>query len=254
MSALAKQTDCKPHTGKKLTIEAKLCNIYTELNRATRDFRSQVFVYAAIYAITDITNLGGLNMKTNLHTDRTFRLVLTAMFAAVIAVASWISVPLPFTPVPINLATLAVTLTGALLGSRYGSLPVLIYLLLGAVGVPVFAGFTGGLGHIAGPTGGYIVGYLTSALICGMIIELVGKDEPKWWAVAIAALLGTLSCYILGTIWFIILTHNTLAASMTMCVIPFLPGEALKLVAAVVIVPVLKPVLDRMYGTRQSMA
>ena len=189
-------------------------------------------------------------MDTMTNNNRTFRLVLTAMFAAILAVASWISVPLPFTPVPINLATLAVTLTGALLGSRYGSLSVIIYLLLGAVGVPVFAGFTGGLGHIAGPTGGYIVGYLTSVFICGLVIELTGKDDVKWWTTAIAAVLGTFSCYVLGTIWFIVLTNNTLAASMTMCVLPFLPGEVFKLVAASVIVPVLKPVLDRMYSTR----
>ena len=192
--------------------------------------------------------------KGDKHMDRnsnkTFRMVLVAMFAAIIAVASWISIPLPFTPVPINLATLAVTLTGTLLGYKYGSASVLVYLLLGAVGVPVFAGFTGGLGHIAGPTGGYLVGYITSAFICGAVIEAIGKgrDEIRWWVYLLAAFLGTLSCYILGTIWFIVLTHNTLAASMTMCVIPFLPGEIFKLAASVIIVMAIKPVLDRMYA------
>lgn len=184
--------------------------------------------------------------------DRTYRLVLVALFAALIAVASWISVPLPFTPVPINLATLAVTLTGALLGYKYGSLSVIIYLLLGAVGVPVFAGFTGGLGHIAGPTGGYIVGYLTSAFICGLVIELAGKGETKWWVTALAAFLGTASCYVLGTIWFMILTGNTLAASLSLCVIPFLPGDALKIIAAVFIVGALKPVLIRETSVRKT--
>ena len=178
--------------------------------------------------------------------SRTFNMVLTALFAALIAVASWISVPLPFTPVPINLATLAVSLTGALLGYKYGTISVFVYLLLGAVGVPVFAGFTGGLGHLAGPTGGYLVWYLTSAFICGLVIELIGKNEARWWVTAIAALLGTASCYILGTIWFMALTHNTLAASMSMCVIPFLPGDALKITATVLIVAAAKPVLDRM--------
>lgn len=189
--------------------------------------------------------------KTN---ENTFRLVLTAMFAAVLAVASWISVPLPFTPIPINLATLAVSLTGALLGYKYGSLSVLVYLLLGAVGVPVFAGFTGGLGHIAGPTGGYIVGYLTSAFICSLIINILDKEGTKWWGTAIAVFAGTLSCYILGTIWFIVLTHNTLAASLTMCVIPFLPGEVFKFVAAVILVAALKPVLNRMEGYQSLFA
>lgn len=191
-------------------------------------------------------------MKTDMYGDRTFRMILTAMFAAIIAAASWIYIPLPFTPIPINLATLAVTLTGALLGWRYGSVSVLIYLLLGAIGIPVFAGFTGGLGHIAGPTGGYIVGYVTSAFICGLVIELLGKDEIRWWVTALAAFLGTLSCYILGTVWFMILTHNTLAASMTLCVIPFLPGEVFKLIAAVIMVPLLSSALDRVSGAAQK--
>lgn len=192
---------------------------------------------------------GNRNMVVNREKytgNKTFYLVITALFAAVIAVASWITVPLPFTPIPINLATLAVTLTGALLRYKYGTFSVIVYLLLGAVGVPVFAGFTGGLGHIAGPTGGYLVGYVTSALICGLAIEFLGKNETKWWVTLTAAFLGTLSCYILGTIWFIVLTHNTLAAAMTMCVIPFLPGEVFKLIASVVIVSALKPALDRM--------
>lgn len=171
-------------------------------------------------------------------------LTLTALFAAVLAVASWISIPLPFTPIPVNLATLAVTLAGALLGWRNGTFSVLIYILLGAVGVPVFAGFTGGLGHIAGPTGGYILGYITSAFICGVIMQNF-YENGRWWMIAIAALLGTASCYILGTIWFIILTGNTLAASLSMCVIPFLPGDAFKIAASVFVVTALKPVLDK---------
>ena len=178
--------------------------------------------------------------------SKTFNMVLTAMFAALIAVASWISVPLPFTPIPINLATLAVSLTGALLGYKYGTFSVLVYLLLGAVGVPVFAGFTGGLGHIAGPTGGYLVGYLTSAFICGLVISCLGKNGIRWWITATAALLGTASCYALGTVWFMVLTHNTLVASLSMCVIPFLLGDALKITATVLIVAAAEPVLDRM--------
>lgn len=183
--------------------------------------------------------------NTSINTDnKTFMLTLTALFAAVLAVGSWISIPLPFTPIPINLGTLAVILTGALLGWKYGTLSVLIYILLGAVGVPVFAGFTGGIGHIAGPTGGYIIGYITSALICGIIMQLFYEDR-KWWVIAVAALLGTASCYILGTIWFMILTNNTLAASLSMCVIPFLPGDAFKIIVAVITVPLLKKALSR---------
>lgn len=185
-----------------------------------------------------------MNNSTINVSNRTYMLTLTALFAAVLAVGSWISIPLPFTPIPINLGTLAVILTGALLGWKYGTLSVMIYILLGAVGVPVFAGFTGGLGHLTGPTGGYIIGYITSALICGIIMELFYEDN-KWWVTAAAAFLGTASCYLLGTIWFIILTKNTLAASLSMCVIPFLPGDAFKIIVAVIIVPLLKKALSR---------
>ena len=181
-----------------------------------------------------------------INDNRTFMMVLTAMFAAIIAVASWIAVPLPFTPIPINLGTLAVTLAGAFLGYKYGSFSVLIYILLGAVGVPVFAGFTGGIGHIAGPTGGYIVGYITSAFLCGLIIDTIGRNDPEWWVTAAAALTGTASCYVLGTIWFMILTNTGLAASLSMCVIPFLPGDAFKITAAVLIIKATRPLADRM--------
>ena len=182
-------------------------------------------------------------------TNKTLMLSLTALFAAVLAAASWISVPLPFTPVPINLGTLAVTLTGALLGRKYGPLSVLIYILLGAVGVPVFAGFTGGLSHIVGPTGGYIAGYLTSSFICGVLIDQFyssDKTSGNLILIAAAAFLGTASCYIIGTIWFMHLTGNDLAASLGMCVIPFLPGDALKIAAAAAIVPPLKNALAKL--------
>lgn len=206
----------------------------------------------------------------------TFMLTLAALFAAVLAAASWISLPLPFTPIPANLGTLAVALAGALLGCRYGTFSVLVYILLGAAGVPVFAGFTGGFGHIAGPTGGYIIGYLTSAFICGAIVDLLyatqahlpdmracssssmkadcceyqddlRKKSWKTYAVTTAAaLLGTVSCYALGTIWFIILTGSSLAASLAMCVIPFIPGDVFKIIAAAILIPALRPVLEKM--------
>lgn len=202
---------------------------------------------------------------------KTIDITMMALFAALIAVCSWISVPLPFTPVPINLATFAVSVTGALLGYKKGTLSVLIYVLIGAVGVPVFAGFRGGLGHITGPTGGYIVGYITSAFICGFVLYLLsgikvarssaGKMpenmEPAseageiksstiaaradWYKIVIATVLGTLSCYVLGTIWFMVLTHNGLIASLSLCVIPFLPGDVMKTILTFLVVKAVAP-------------
>ena len=105
--------------------------------------------------------------------SKTTALVLCGIFAALMAICSFITIPLGFTPVPINLATLGVFLTGGILGKKYGSISLIVYILLGAVGVPVFAGFKGGLGVLAGPTGGYIIGYLAAAFSTGLLVELV---------------------------------------------------------------------------------
>ena len=98
-------------------------------------------------------------------------LLLAALMAAVCAVCSWISIPLPFTPVPLNLGTLAVFLAGGLLGWRYGSISVLVFVLLGAAGLPVFHGFTGGVGIITGPTGGYVAGCSIAAFLTGLLTD-----------------------------------------------------------------------------------
>ena len=194
--------------------------------------------------------------------SNTAYLALCGLFAAITAVCSWISVPLGFTPVPVNLATLAVFLAGGLLGRKYGSIAMAVYALLGAVGVPVFAGFRGGLGVLAGPTGGYIIGYIAAAFLVGLIIEigLSGQehvyspedsagDGPRnsalqmrsgrtreYLVCVIAMIAGLAACYFLGTIWFIITTHTGVWASLTACVFPFLPGDALKIAAAAILV------------------
>lgn len=172
-------------------------------------------------------------------------LILTALFAALTAVGAWISIPLPFTAVPITLATMLASIAGALLGPWYGALSQIIYLLLGAIGVPVFHNMTGGIGILAGPTGGYLIGYITSALLCGFLMQLLCKEKTTWWGIAIASLVGLASCYVLGTIWFIYLSGTGLVASLTMCVFPFLPGDALKTVVIVLLVRKLRPALQR---------
>ena len=177
--------------------------------------------------------------------NRTTLLILTALFAALTAVGAWIFIPLPFTTVPITLATMGASLAGALLGPWYGSLSMIIYLLLGAVGAPVFHNMTGGLGILTGPTGGYLIGYITSALLCGFLINTMCKKDLAWWKVAIASLAGLASCYILGTIWFMISSGTGLAASMMLCVVPFLPGDALKTIAIVLLVKKLLPALNK---------
>ncbi len=159
--------------------------------------------------------------------SKTAYMALAALFAALTAVCSWISIPLGFTPVPINLATLAVFLAGGFLGPRYGAISLTVYAMAGAVGAPVFAGFRGGFSVIAGPTGGFIIGYIAAAFIVGLICSR-NRSVPH---IIIAMILAMIACYTLGTIWFVITTHTNVAAALLSCVIPFLPGDAVKIAA-----------------------
>lgn len=161
-----------------------------------------------------------MNMKTKVLTT-------SAMFVALTAICSQIQIPLPM--VPINLALFAVYLAGTILGPKYGTLSILTYILLGGIGAPVFAGFSGGFGKIVGPTGGYIIGYILVALIVGLITMKFGYS---WWKLSLAMILGLFACYFVGTAWFMYITGNSLAVSMTYCVIPFLPGDAIKIILA----------------------
>lgn len=176
--------------------------------------------------------------------SKTVNLMLCALFAALTAVCSFISIPLPFTPVPVNLATLAVFLAGGLLGHKYGTVSQLVYIALGAAGLPVFHNFTGGLGILAGPTGGYIIGYAAAAFLTGAVIHLL-KQKDSLLALVGAMLAGLASCYLLGTLWFMISSGSGLYVSLAACVIPFLPGDGLKIVAACLLIKKLRPVLAK---------
>ncbi len=164
---------------------------------------------------------------------KTKKMILYALFAALTAVCSMISIPLPFTPVPINLATLSVFLAGGLLGSKGGAVSQLVYVLLGAIGLPVFAGFTGGFGHITGPTGGYIIGYVSAAWLTGFMVEKLGQGYYKN---IISMTAGLAVCYLLGTVWFMYITSTGLIAALMLCVVPFLLGDALKIATGSILV------------------
>ena len=172
--------------------------------------------------------------------SKTTYLALCGLFAAIMAVCSIITIPLGFTPVPINLGTLGVFLVGGILGKKYGTISMVVYVLLGAVGIPIFAGFKGGLGVLAGPTGGYIIGYILAAFAIGLIIDTFFKrtdSAVKQYAVcALAMITGLVLCYLLGTIWFIVSTGTGIWASLIACVFPFLLGDGLKIAAAMILV------------------
>ena len=124
----------------------------------------------------------------------------------------------------------AVYLAGTVLGSRRGAAAVGVYLLIGMIGVPVFSGFSGGFQKIAGVTGGYLIGYLPCAWIAGMGR---GAKNGKLF-LCLAA--GTLALYALGTAWFMFQTGNGLSAALGLCVLPFLPGDAIKMIAVTLLV------------------
>ena len=149
-----------------------------------------------------------------------------AVFAALIAVFSQISIPIG--PVPINLALLAVFAAGGMLSVVEAVVAVLLFLGLGAAGLPVFAGFNAGLGALAGPTGGYLVGYLLAAFLAGIFC----KERRSFWRYAAGMLLGLAACYTLGTAWFVISTKAKIWYALGVCVFPFLPGDAVKIALA----------------------
>ncbi len=176
---------------------------------------------------------------------RTIDIVYTGIFAALIAVCSWISIPLT---VPITLQTLGVCLAAALLGLGRGTFSVFIYILLGLIGLPVFAGFKGGIGVLFGSTGGYIIGFLFTALTIGLFTRFLGT---KVWVLFLSMLLGIALCYAFGTAWFLILYNRanvdpmSLSAVLAICVTPFIPFDLLKILLSIFLCRRLKPHLDK---------
>ena len=172
------------------------------------------------------------NMKTK-------DLCVCAVMAALMCLAAPLSVPIG--PIPISLATFIVYLAGALLGWKRGAAAVGVYILLGAVGLPVFSGYQGGVQKLLGVTGGYIVGYLPLAVITGLAAD---RMADRKWALPAAMVAGTAVLYALGTVWFMAMTGNSLGASMGMCVLPFLPGDAAKIAVATVLSVLVRPRLS----------
>lgn len=166
--------------------------------------------------------------------SKTYDLVYIAVFAVLMAICSWISIP---TFVPFTLQTFAIFLTIGVLGGRRGTIAVLIFVLMGAVGIPVFSGFTGGLGILLGSTGGYIIGFIFSALLMWGTEKLFGK---KTWVLAISMLLGLAVCYAFGTVWFMAVYAKSsgavgLGAVLSWCVIPFIIPDIVKIALALVL-------------------
>ena len=156
------------------------------------------------------------------------------LFVALLAVFSWITIP---TVVPFTLQTFGVFLALLILGGKRGTLAILAYLLLGAIGLPVFSGFTGGVGRLFGPTGGYLLGFVACGLVY-CLFERLPLRRPVRQILALS--LGLILAYILGTAWFVAVgssgtTPMSFGAAISLCVLPFLLPDALKLLLAYVL-------------------
>ena len=178
------------------------------------------------------------------------RIVFTALFAALSAACGFISIPVPGTLLPIVLQNMMVVLDGLLLGSVWGAAAVMLFILAGLVGLPVFSGGTAGIARIMGPTGGFIIGYAFSALLAGLVARrpAPGKKTPAV-RLAIAALCGFAVMYIPGVLHFMRVMDKTLGETMALCVLPYIPGDAVKLVLSVLMaIPLRKSVAQFIFG------
>ena len=162
------------------------------------------------------------------------KLCYTAVMVVVICLCAWLSIPVG--DIPITLQTLGICLAVGLLGWKLGTLATLAYLTLGFVGVPVFSGFTGGVNKLLMPTGGYLIGFLLSALIIGVLTER-NQERLGWLIFGMAV--GVLVCYAFGTVWFTLFIHNEsvgLWTALITCVLPFIPFDLLKILLASILV------------------
>lgn len=160
--------------------------------------------------------------------NKTRDIVFIALFAVLMAVCSWISIP---TAIPVTMQTFAIFLTLNFLGGKKGTVSVCIYLLLGLIGLPVYANFNSGVGTLMGITGGYMIGWIFSGLVMWLIEKLLGR---KLWAQAVSMLAGLIVCYIAGTAWFMVVYAQNngpvgLWTALLWCVVPFLIPDMVKL-------------------------
>lgn len=173
----------------------------------------------------------------------TRRLVLIAMVTAITCILAPFSIPIPISPVPISLTNLVLLISIYVLGWKDATISFLVYLLLGAAGMPVFSGFAGGLGKIAGPTGGYLVGFIFMTIIAGIFVD---RFMDKRFLVVSGMVLATAVTYIFGTAWLAFQMEMPFTAALSIGVIPYLPGDTAKIILAVITGPILRSRLQNL--------
>ena len=162
---------------------------------------------------------------------KTKDITIIGLMAAVICVLGPLSITIPGTPVPISFTNLALYFIVMTAGKRKAAVSYLIYMLLGAAGLPVFSAFRGGAAKLAGPTGGYLIGFLFLALISGWFVE---RSDGNLWISAFGMVLGTIVTYGFGTAWLCVQMNLKFVQGLWIGVIPYLPGDAVKIVIAVI--------------------
>ena len=164
-------------------------------------------------------------------------LSLIAMMAAVLCILGPLSIPLPFSPVPISLTQLGIYLCAYLLGSRKGTAATALYVLLGAVGLPVFSGFSGGFAKLLGPTGGYILGFILMTFVAAAGIERFEGNIP---ALFICFVLANALCYTLGSIWLSVQMSTGLKEAFAIGTLPYIPADIIKTLFSMYACPVIR--------------
>ncbi|MBQ8151465.1 MAG: biotin transporter BioY [Firmicutes bacterium] len=175
-----------------------------------------------------------MEKTTRGNRNRTKDIALCGLFVALLAICSWISIPLT---VPVTLQTFAIFLCAGLLGTKRSFIATLCWILMGTVGIPVFSGFKGGPQVIFGPTGGYIVGFLITVLIVGIAIDKLGRKPA---VMGVSMFIGLMLCYFLGTLWFMYFYGKStgpigFVATLSICVFPFVIFDLIKLVIAIIL-------------------
>lgn len=177
-------------------------------------------------------------------------LTYIALSAALIAVCTWIQIPMT---IPFTMQTFAVFTVTGLLGTGCGAAAVLVYLLLGLCGLPVFSGFRGGIGVLLSATGGYLIGFLFTALVEGLLLRRFGRSIPM---LIVSMVAGLALCYLFGTVWFckVYAAGTGFGAALMTCVVPYLPADAAKIALAVLIVRRVRPHLKHLPGEAATSA
>lgn len=191
------------------------------------------------------------------YSNKIRNVVFVALFASLISVFGFISIPIPGTPIPIVLQNMLVVLTALILGAGRGSLSVGLFLLLGLIGLPVFSGGGGGLARFLGPTGGFLYGYLVAAIVSGSIARFPqGDKKTSLVRLYIASFLGFIFLYVPGVIHFMIVLNKTFSQTMALAVLPYLPLDAVKACTAPLIAYPLRKtiisVLEPQNGTEET--